>query len=891
MTANDLNAAIDRLEDAATTETGPRFTFLIGSGMSNEFIPSTRKMVSFFNAEMGPRTRALMRDHESQADSVAYQEAATQLKQSRGERGLARAVRRAVLESHKTIVGLDNPQIENLDKVTNPENWDITREQLALARFISLLPSHRRGPIFTTNFDPQIELALAYFGVQCTTVAAENNNAFAIDGLIDTIPVVHLHGFWLQTATLSTIDQLQRDRPELEKQIQLQIGNSILVVLGYGGWEDSFTRALGDAFRTGKFGALATETLWVARAESSAKDSPFLASITGSAGLQKYYGTPASDLLEQSADAIAHLSTRNRDAWPGWEPVPRRIELSDPASEEVMRFVEGAQPNWRDAKILGQLTSTRTAINSIKGIALNGTGDAIIGLSGPTGEGKSLALRQIAIELCGELTESVLLFREPTAATISPDWMEGIRKRSGLTILFVDEADLVTRELGVSLNTGDLDTGRVIVVAALHAHYENRLKSLATSCSLRYEAIHFGELSYSDSIVVAQRWKELDLLPPKFDSQDVAQVASHLQEISTSVVNSSLFGGVLELWMSDALVSRIADLMVRLTQSRIYDVQFSEILYVIATIQEFWDRSGEGGRGITIGGLSAYVGNGNDELAALVLAPLGREVGLSLIGNRIYVRHPSMLSPILASADPARKEYIARKIGTVGGRMRMTKPSARSEYSEMYHFCTRLTGRPSEALAAAWGAVAGATELLEPRVTLIATLRRAGNTDHAKTFAARLGEDLSRFRDRSESERGYWVERSVIESKSGELYESIRFAARSLADLNGSILKHDQMTYGLVNIAQPAEKLIGRRDPRAIELLTRTLDLLCMLPNAARYFPSVRKHSSSGSKPIQRVNEFRKSLQPFMSIDYSGGAWTYQALTSEATRLSLSDRL
>lgn len=58
--------------------------------------------------------------------------------------------------------------------------------------------------------------------------------------------IVHLHGFWRQGDTLHTTKQLQHSRPLLKGDLKKALSDVTLVVLGYGGWSDVFTKTLLD---------------------------------------------------------------------------------------------------------------------------------------------------------------------------------------------------------------------------------------------------------------------------------------------------------------------------------------------------------------------------------------------------------------------------------------------------------------------------------------------------------------------------------------------------------------------------------------------------------------------------------------------------------------------
>ena len=56
--------------------------------------------------------------------------------------------------------------------------------------------------------------------------------------------IIHLHGYWYGYDSLHTPRQLRQERPQLKKSLERVIENSVLVVVGYGGWDDVITHAL-----------------------------------------------------------------------------------------------------------------------------------------------------------------------------------------------------------------------------------------------------------------------------------------------------------------------------------------------------------------------------------------------------------------------------------------------------------------------------------------------------------------------------------------------------------------------------------------------------------------------------------------------------------------------
>ena len=102
------------------------------------------------------------------------------------------------------------------------------------------------GPsVLTTNFDPLIEISISKHGGSFyrTVLHADGNLGQTVG---EGTHIIHLHGYWYGYDSLHTPRQLLQERPQLKKSLERVIENSVLVVLGYGSWDDVITHALAD---------------------------------------------------------------------------------------------------------------------------------------------------------------------------------------------------------------------------------------------------------------------------------------------------------------------------------------------------------------------------------------------------------------------------------------------------------------------------------------------------------------------------------------------------------------------------------------------------------------------------------------------------------------------
>jgi len=170
-----------------------------------------------------------------------YQAAMQFVIECRGQTTLNQLIRDAVLLSRN--IPSVNLSLEDLEHDVN--GWFLRPGVAALGKLISTYEHVFQRPILTVNFDPLLEIAIKRAGRGALTINLPNDGNFS--GLVvsdNLAQVVHLHGFWSKGDTLHTPDRLTRERPLLAGNLRLLLQETVLVVVGYGGWKDAFTDAL-----------------------------------------------------------------------------------------------------------------------------------------------------------------------------------------------------------------------------------------------------------------------------------------------------------------------------------------------------------------------------------------------------------------------------------------------------------------------------------------------------------------------------------------------------------------------------------------------------------------------------------------------------------------------
>lgn len=104
------------------------------------------------------------------------------------------------------------------------------------------------GPLLTTNFDPLLSVSIAKAGCIPIQTILHTDGKLGQQRVLNPNfrNVVHLHGYWQDSDTLHTQDQLISSRPSLKASLKRLLSERTLLVVGYGGWDDVFLSALSE---------------------------------------------------------------------------------------------------------------------------------------------------------------------------------------------------------------------------------------------------------------------------------------------------------------------------------------------------------------------------------------------------------------------------------------------------------------------------------------------------------------------------------------------------------------------------------------------------------------------------------------------------------------------
>ncbi|MGW2744988.1 P-loop NTPase [Streptomyces sp. NPDC001450] len=784
------NVKEDRLISRLThtlTEGSRKVAFITGSGVSVGAVPGVDGIVAHMHAVPSSFNDQLQfkRALKGLSGGEKYQQAADVLKELRGQDGLNLAIRRAVLDA---CTGLGAPERSVLARRGDPEElkqtehdtglWTLTPAVESLGALLRALPAHRRGPVITTNFDPLLEIAVRKAG------GRPNPQALDFDGKLeqreddDAVNIVHVHGYWRIGDTLHTISQLTRDRTELLGSLRSTLTDHTVVVVGYSGWEDAFSRSLQERVREKNLYGL--DLIWCSYDELAVavEASPLLSEFQQAPRWTFYDRINAHRLFPRLYESYM----RTVQCPPGWTRLDRALldaltEEEMPAAD-VKRFFDGAEPRWETAldPRVPRLSLVDRLTGDLAG-CLSGTLDKrIVAAVGPMGEGKSIALRQAAVDLVRGRGDVTVLWREH-GTRIDPKVILSMPEQPGQHIVLVtDQGAQHIDELRQIMAAGRGD------IHVLLAGQQREWRSAGGYQKLASFTKVVGNLGLQDEdgTLLVQAWERLDALEelartPRKDR------AGRLVEMSRATYgkrDSSLVGAMLELRYGTLLRDHVGKLLDRLAgHPAVEGTSLVHCFLMIALLHVAHDPARRQASPLSPRILARVVGLEDDYLVEdAITVPLGREAAATGHDSGLWIRHQTIAEAALAIsnersadelADLARRLVTAaiqlsRETGTFGNDLHAAAYLSRGLSQR-----NRRLKLDKEALVAARTAASAAPHRLSFRTALMTTLRVTGHIDEALKVAAETCRELGSMTD-PESRITFIQEWGTAAGKAGE---------------------------------------------------------------------------------------------------------------------------
>jgi SIR2-like domain len=244
-----------------------KVAFLLGSGITlpsaaHRGIPGTSEIISLIAARLGDSqgTALLTEATKGKTGGAAYQAAMQLLIECDGQSGVNEVISRAVLHAYDGELPPKNAFLDGLESCeNNTEAWALNPAVTSLARIYNAFPDCV-GPLLTSNFDPLIGIAVRKLGGSIEVFPiSEDGSVTRFQTSLSNRRIIHFHGYWRGVDTLHTADQITRSRPKLAGDLRRLLGETNLVVLGYGAWQDVFMDTLSTIIAEGSVNG---DVLW-----------------------------------------------------------------------------------------------------------------------------------------------------------------------------------------------------------------------------------------------------------------------------------------------------------------------------------------------------------------------------------------------------------------------------------------------------------------------------------------------------------------------------------------------------------------------------------------------------------------------------------------------------
>ncbi|MFF7124507.1 SIR2 family protein [Streptomyces sp. NPDC008240] len=755
----DEDLLVSRLTSHLTEGTR-KVSFVTGSGISFGAIPNVDGIVEKMLAVLRRQEDQLLLRQaiRRQAGGEKYQSAAAALLKIRGQDALNKAIQLAVLEA---CTGLGNQQratlaergdSKALKKVEYDTGlWKLTSAVEHLGLLLRAVPAERRGPVITTNFDPLLEIAVRKAG------AVANMQYLDFDGRIrhgedeNAVNIVHVHGYWREGDTLNTVGQLTTDRPELSDSLRSALRDHVVVVVGYSGWNDAFSRSLLERVRAKDHNGI--DLIWCSFTDLAAaiRDAPLLSELQKTPRWTFFEEIDANRLFPR----IHANYTEAVECPPGWTRVDQAM-LDDTAAKEhstadVELFFDGREPGWQEA--LDPRVPRLSVVTKLTGElhrCLNGdVRKRIVAAVGPMGEGKSIALLQTAVDLVRG-REDVTVFWRERRSPIDVEAVLSVPERPGHRIVLVtDQGARFIEELR-QLMLACESRGRddiLVLLAGQERDWRSRRGYQRLADHVRVVG-NFG-LQDADGELLVAAWEQLGVLG-ELAGTPRDRRASRLVSLSRALYgrqDSSLVGTMLQLRYGPLLRDHVCKLLDRMEEHpAVEGTSLAQCFLMIALLHVAYDRKRENSYPLTLRVLGRVVGLDEDYLVQdAVTDPLGIEAAVTQPDYGLWIRHQTIAEAALSISrerDPDELVGLSRRLVTAA--IDLSRES--DAFADDLHAAAYLArglfrrdnkhlGLGTEAVAAARTAVEAAPRRLSFRTALMSTLRVTGNRDEALSVA------------------------------------------------------------------------------------------------------------------------------------------------------------
>ena len=598
MAYGDLNDLVARLTTTVTAreETRP-VALLAGSGLTRGAVPGVVEIITAIRRYLNDDEKA---DFDKRLavhaePGLKYQEAFTFLSLRRAPHLRDRVIRLCTLQAYNgSIDSVDDLKSEKLvEYEAEIDKWNLPLGTAALGRIWSGLPSALRGPIVTTNFDPLCEVAIRKAGGVALPRSMDTDGSFGRDvHALDIPQVVHIHGYWRESATLSMTTQLTQDRPALNGSIRALLSQHTLLVMGYGGWNDAVTRQLTEVIK--EQSARDLDILWCyygneKELEDELQSNSILRDLLQAPGnVQFYTGIDVNQALPKIEEAISdqlvfpetQRRASGRGSLLGWIPVAEQLLLprtADADDTAALTFFDGRLPNWQDAA--SELIPRRDVVNTLSNrlrTAMSKKSATLTAIVGASGEGKTTALMQVASTIAS--TEDVVVLFSGEGRINSVSEIMSLPAATNHLLVIDDAYRSIERlkELATRCNE-EGRTGIHLLVASRDSDWSSVGGfTFAWNRFLPYSQERLRGMSHLDAVAIVNSWERLGA-PALGAIANISGTNARISALESAAANDvgaegAFLGALLSTRYGAGLKEHVRELLLRLSERPIHSL-------------------------------------------------------------------------------------------------------------------------------------------------------------------------------------------------------------------------------------------------------------------------------------------------------------------------------
>lgn len=824
--SGSLSDLMSRLRATARDGNSRPLAILAGSGLTSGSVPGVNEILNSVRNALDPLDRPDLDSKlkEAKDDSEKYQSAFTflSLRQPPGVRD--RLIQLATLKAYKGTTIRNHGDLTStklMEYEADTDHWSLPAGVAALGRIWAGLPTRLRGPILTTNFDPLCEIAIKRAGFAASPRIVDADGSFLADIRATDVPqVVHMHGYWRESTTLSMTSQLLLPRPALNGSLRALLSQYTLVVVGYGAWRDALTLQLSEIIK--EQSARDLDVLWCFYGNHSelerrlANDETFAQMLLAPGNLQFYSEIDANIALPKIETALASFLdysdsprlSKGRGSLLGWRPV---APMEDPQSGQgaaaaALKFFDGRLPNWLDAAsgMIPRRDIVYTMKNEFSALLVSRQSSITV-LLGASGEGKTTALMQVALVLAAERRELVVLYGSDGRISSVDEILALPGDVDHLLIL--DDAHRSIdrlRELSIRIQ----ESGRLrlhLLVASRDSDWSSVGGfNFAWNRYVEMKVHRLRGINRPDASALVRAWEALG---PRALGSLVSVTGTEAR--ITALMNAAagekeaeegaFLGALLATRYGAGLVEHIRVLLLQLSDRPVH-VLHSEcddsLLDAVALIAI---PHALGVRALDEEVLASAMGITAQELFGSVLLPLGDEAAISFSVSSVLVRHRLIAESVvdLAPQLGVDLEALVARLVTAAveavDRLGPHRPAMKLAY------LSQSLREPALSVAAARAAVAASPNRLSYRTSLSRALRMAREPLLAATECEQALVIVSGATDSATGTRPFFTEWGVAEGNLGNWARNAVLASIALQDMGGSNLSLERTTLVTLN--------------------------------------------------------------------------------------------